>query len=95
MKSKWEMNAFALATRSGLRMKPLRMEKHSVNKIEQHASSLACSLSRQFGKRMVVQEISLDLKHGEVLGFLGPNGAGKSTLMRMLAGNLGPESRQC
>ena len=60
-----------------------------MNKIEQHALS-ACSLSRQFGKRMVVQEISLNLKHGEVLGFLGPNGAGKSTLMRMLTGNLAP-----
>jgi ABC-2 type transport system ATP-binding protein len=50
----------------------------------------ARNLSRQFGKRMAVQDVSLELKQGEVSGFLGPNGAGKSTLMRMLAGNLAP-----
>jgi ABC-2 type transport system ATP-binding protein len=47
-------------------------------------------LSRQFGGKMAVQDVSLELRHGEVLGFLGPNGAGKTTLMRMLTGNLAP-----
>jgi gliding motility-associated transport system ATP-binding protein len=37
-----------------------------------------------------VNNISFELRRGEVLGFLGPNGAGKSTTMRMLTGNLAP-----
>lgn len=57
----------------------------------QHPPALSAHrLSRQFGGKMVVQDISLELRHGEVLGFLGPNGAGKTTLMRMLTGNLAP-----
>ncbi|MDN5751682.1 MAG: ATP-binding cassette domain-containing protein [Nitrosospira sp.] len=49
-------------------------------------------LCRNFGTRMAVREIDLELKRGEVLGFLGPNGAGKTTIMRMLTGNLGPSA---
>lgn len=37
-----------------------------------------------------VNNISFNLKRGEILGFLGPNGAGKSTTMKMLTGNLSP-----
>jgi ABC-2 type transport system ATP-binding protein len=51
---------------------------------------LARGLYRQFGQRWAVQDIDLELGHGEVLGFLGTNGAGKSTVMRMLTGNLAP-----
>ncbi|WON74805.1 ABC transporter ATP-binding protein [Nitrosospira sp. Is2] len=53
---------------------------------------LARGLSRQFGRRIVVHDLDLELGHGEVLGFLGPNGAGKSTVMRMLTGNLAPST---
>jgi ABC-2 type transport system ATP-binding protein len=53
---------------------------------------IARGLSRQFGRRVAVQAIDLELGHGEVLGFLGPNGAGKSTVMRMLTGNLAPSA---
>lgn len=52
----------------------------------------ATSLSRRFGPRLVVEDVSLELKRGEVLGLLGPNGAGKTTTMRMLTGNLAPTS---
>ncbi len=41
---------------------------------------------KKFGKNIAVNEVSFQLKKGEVLGFLGPNGAGKSTTMRMLTG---------
>ena len=43
-----------------------------------------------FGNRLAVNNITLELKRGEVLGFLGPNGAGKTTTMQMLTGNLAP-----
>ncbi len=50
----------------------------------------ARGLSRQFGGHVAVNNISLELKRGEVLGLLGPNGAGKTTTMQMLTGNLAP-----
>jgi ABC-2 type transport system ATP-binding protein len=50
----------------------------------------ARGLARSFGSHIVVNDISLELRRGEVLGFLGPNGAGKTTTMQMLTGNLAP-----
>jgi ABC-2 type transport system ATP-binding protein len=45
---------------------------------------------RSFGTRHAVQDVSLTLHRGEVLGLLGPNGAGKTTTMQMITGNLAP-----
>ncbi|TMR11575.1 ATP-binding cassette domain-containing protein [Nonomuraea turkmeniaca] len=43
-------------------------------------------LSKRYGDRFVVDDLSLELKPGTVTGFLGPNGAGKSTTMRLVLG---------
>jgi ABC-2 type transport system ATP-binding protein len=43
-------------------------------------------LSRDFGTRKAVEDLTLQVEPGEVLGFLGPNGAGKTTTIRMLSG---------
>lgn len=48
------------------------------------------NLSRDYGPLRAVNNVSFEVKRGEVLGFLGPNGAGKSTTMQMLTGNLAP-----
>ena len=48
----------------------------------------ASGLTRVYGNRAAVNDVSFTLSKGEVLGFLGPNGAGKSTTMKMLTGNL-------
>ena len=48
-------------------------------------------LRKTFGPITAVDEISLKVSQGEVLGFLGPNGAGKSTTMKMLTGFLAPD----
>ena len=45
-------------------------------------------LTKAFGPRRVVDDLSFTVERGEVLGFLGPNGAGKSTAMRMITGFL-------
>lgn len=47
-------------------------------------------LSRNFGKTIAVEDVTLAVEAGEVLGFLGPNGAGKTTTIRMLAGMIAP-----
>jgi ABC-2 type transport system ATP-binding protein len=48
------------------------------------------NLSKHFGPKVAVDNLSLSVQKGEVLGFLGPNGAGKSTAMRMITGYLPP-----
>lgn len=48
------------------------------------------SLSKHFGSKTVVNNLSFAVNKGEVLGFLGPNGAGKSTTMRMVTGFITP-----
>ncbi len=45
-------------------------------------------LTKAFGQRRVVDDLTFTVERGEVLGFLGPNGAGKSTTMRMITGFL-------
>ena len=48
------------------------------------------NLSKNYGAKAVVNNLSFTVKKGEVLGFLGPNGAGKSTTMRMVTGFISP-----
>jgi ABC-2 type transport system ATP-binding protein len=55
---------------------------------------VADQLVKDFGEKRAVDQVSLTVKRGEVLGFLGPNGAGKSTTMKMLTGFLKPTSGQ-
>lgn len=47
-------------------------------------------LSKHYGARAAVRDVSFRINHREVVGFLGPNGAGKTTTLRMIAGYLGP-----
>jgi ABC-2 type transport system ATP-binding protein len=48
------------------------------------------SVSKRYGSRTVVQDVSFTVERGEIVGFLGPNGAGKTTTMRMIAGFTAP-----
>lgn len=49
-------------------------------------------LSKNFGLRKAIDNITFEARQGEILGFLGPNGAGKTTTMRILAGYMPPSS---
>jgi len=48
------------------------------------------SLSKTYGERLAVDDISFKIEQGEIVGFLGPNGAGKTTTMRAITGYLIP-----
>ncbi len=50
------------------------------------------NLTKAFGPKLAVNDVSFTVQKGEVLGFLGPNGAGKSTTMRMITGFTPPTS---
>jgi ABC-2 type transport system ATP-binding protein len=50
------------------------------------------NLTKAFGPKLAVNDVSFQVERGEVLGFLGPNGAGKSTTMRMVTGFIPPTS---
>ncbi len=54
----------------------------------------ARNLTRSFGGAVIIPDLSLELKRGEVLGLLGHNGAGKTTTLQMLTGCLTPDSGQ-
>ena len=55
-------------------------------------SIAARNVTKIFSGQAALNDISLNVKSGQVLGLLGPNGAGKSTLMRLICGYLPPNS---
>ena len=51
-------------------------------------------LTKRYGPRTVVDDVSLQVRTGRICGFLGPNGSGKTTTIRMLCGLLTPDAGQ-
>ena len=49
-------------------------------------------LTKSYGGRKVVDDVALEVRRGEIVGFLGPNGSGKTTTIRMICGLLKPDS---
>lgn len=62
--------------------------------LQTHYSSLieTQQLVKRYGEKIAVNQVSFDVKAGEVFGFLGPNGAGKTTTIKMIVGLLQPTS---
>jgi len=54
----------------------------------------ANSLIKSYGRRRVVDGVSLNVSRGEIVGLLGPNGAGKTTTFRMICGMIKPDGGQ-
>ncbi len=50
----------------------------------------AIGLTKDYGSRRAIENLTFEAKQGEVVGFLGPNGAGKTTTMRILTGYMPP-----
>ena len=55
-------------------------------------SLITHQLTKKFGDQTAVNEVSIEIAPGEIVGFLGPNGAGKSTTMKMITGYILPTS---
>src|SRR5258708_16690081 len=53
---------------------------------------LAQNVTKWYGPRRAVADVSFAIEQGEIVGLLGPNGSGKSTIFRMLTGYLVPTS---
>ena len=49
-------------------------------------------ISKSFGNKQVVRDVSISINRGEVVGLLGPNGAGKTTIFYIVVGLLKPDS---
>src|ERR671924_514396 len=49
-------------------------------------------LTKDYGARRAIDNLTFDAEQGEIVGFLGPNGAGKTTTMRILTGYMPPSS---
>lgn len=49
-------------------------------------------VTKLFGSKVVVSEVSFEARNGDIVGFVGPNGAGKTTTMRIICGLLHPSS---
>lgn len=62
------------------------MNSPAVNAIE------VSGLTKRYGGRAVVDNVSLTVGQGEIVGFLGPNGSGKTTTIRMICGLLTPDA---
>jgi ABC-2 type transport system ATP-binding protein len=54
----------------------------------------ACGLTKRYGDKTAVDNLSFSVRPGVVTGFLGPNGAGKSTTIRMILGLDAPSAGQ-
>lgn len=50
------------------------------------------NLKKYYGKNVGIEDVSLEVKEGEILGLIGPNGAGKTTTIRILMGFLSPDA---
>lgn len=71
----------------GARTTPVRIEPDDSNILVR-----TNVLTKRYGDRASVQDLTMSVRRGEVYGFLGPNGAGKTTTLRMLLGLIEPTS---
>lgn len=71
---------------------PPAMELSGMNPIRMNPAINVKNLTKRFGSKKVVDDVSLTVERGEIYGFLGPNGSGKTTSIRLMCGLLTPDS---
>src|SRR5919197_46982 len=68
--------------------------RHTHRDLRGTVAIAAKGLSKEFGPFRAVNNVSIDIRHGEIYGLLGANGAGKTTVIKMLCGLLAPTRGQ-
>ena len=68
-----------------VRIRPRQEERHMIE---------VTGITKRYGGTVAVDDLSFEVKPGQVTGFLGPNGSGKSTTMRMIMGLDRPDAGQ-
>jgi lipopolysaccharide export system ATP-binding protein len=70
----------------------LNIKKFRIKKFKKKSYILKLEkISLKFGKKTILDNLNLDLNHGQILGLLGPNGVGKSTIFNLITGLISPD----
>jgi len=72
-------------------MKSKTMTQPSGDLVNDYAIDVK-NLTKSFGEKTVVDDVSIKVRRGQIYGFLGPNGSGKTTTMRLICGLLTPDA---
>jgi ABC-2 type transport system ATP-binding protein len=75
-----------------IQTRALRKTFRSVRRGEGLAGAVGALFSRRYDEKVAVDDVTLTVEEGELIGYIGPNGAGKSTTIKMLTGILVPTS---
>jgi lipopolysaccharide export system ATP-binding protein len=67
------------------------MNEEPRNRVDQTGWLVAHGLRKSFGRKVVVEDVSIAVRRGEAVGLLGPNGAGKTTVFTIIMGLLKPD----
>ncbi|HWL38356.1 MAG TPA: ABC transporter ATP-binding protein [Frankiaceae bacterium] len=78
--------------RRGAALTALDAAAQLVAELPPTAAVWCTGLRKRYGKRQAVDEISLEVGRGQIVGLLGPNGAGKTTVIKMLLGLVRPDA---
>ncbi len=70
----------------------LREAAHLVTDLPPGPAVWCSGLRKRYGKRVAVEDVSLEVARGDVVGLLGPNGAGKTSVIKMLLGLVHPDA---
>ena len=70
----------------------LNIKKFRIKKFKKFSSILKLEkISLKFGNKTILDNLNLELNHGQILGLLGPNGVGKSTIFNLITGLISPD----